>query len=1459
MTDEELADAVAARRVDFILTHPYQYIELRSRFGLPNVLATLATRGPGGTPVTSLGGVILARSDREDIRSLADLRGQRIAVPTRGQTGGFLAQAYELYLAGAPLREDSDVVEVGDHDRVVEHLLAGEADVGFVRTGVIEDLMARGLLAADALKVINRQRLGAYPFASSTRLYPEWPAVALRHVDLHTVGAIIAALHELPADSPAARAAGIAGFAPPADYRPVESALEELRLPPFDHPPSYTWRDLWREHWIGISLAGAALLNVLVLYVLLLIRTGMLARQRVELRAAGERQRNTIEILQTLAELGANLTRVGASRRDAAIHGMLSTAGGLLGVDRAWLFQLDEITRRFDCTHQWRSDGAGPDSEQSRGLSVDEMRWWSGQLSAFGVVLVDEVSALTDEPDTLRQLLVAQNVRSVCALALLRGEHNPGFLAFGTVDRGYPWTREALLPYQTLATTLGNALRRWRAESDLADSQRFLYTLFESIPTPIFYKDTDGQYLGVNRGFEEFFGARREQIISKSTREVAPPELAEVYVAKDQALFESGGVQRYASQVRNAQGDLRDVVFHKAVFEDAAGRTIGLIGTVLDVTDSKRLERSLLLRNRRDEALLTLPRYVEELDEWTFMQRSQEVAEDLTESRIAFIHFVDEDAGSIELVNWSRRTLEDYCEAAFDRHYPIKSAGIWADAVRTRGPVICNDYDAYEPKQGLPEGHAALDRFLSVPVIEGNKVVMLAGVGNKPQDYDGTDVETLQLIANEIWRLLQRRRAQEQLELTASVFGHAREGIMVAEADGTILQVNDAYCDITGYTREELIGQNPRILRSGAHGAAFYRELWQTLDREGTWRGEIVNRRKDGEHTEVLLTISKVVNPDGSIRQFVALYSDITALKQYQRRLERIAHYDPLTELPNRVLVAIRIRQAMADSDRRRLRLALLYLDLDGFKEVNDTLGHDRGDEVLRVLSARMRGVLGKEQTLGRLGGDEFAVVLPRLSAEPYLPEEVQRLLDAVVQPIILDGKPYRVSASIGVTFYPQSEHADEDLLLRQADHAMYEAKQAGRSRYVVFDEQRELVKAGHRQMQEEISLGLSRDEFSFELQPKVNMRSGEVVGAECLVRWQHPHRGRLAPGEFLHHANELPLISALGEQAVRTALEQLTRWRGQGRDLTLSVNLDAQHIQQDGFVDWLAAELARYPELRPGSLVLEVLESSAMEDLSLVARVIEGCSDLGVEFSLDDFGTGYASLTYLRSLPAQEIKIDQSFVRYCLLNPDDLAILEGVLGLATAFQRRVTAEGVESIEHGELLLALGCELAQGYAIARPMHPLAFSKWAETWQPPARWRNACMLHRDELPVLFASVQYRAWIDDLERCLAVPELVPPPDEPDCRFGRWLHGDGQRLYRQMEAFDELAPLHAKAHEIGRELLALAASGRENEANARLPELHALRDQLLGALNQLLDRRPDSVPDPKALGARSRRFDA
>ena len=486
---------------------------------------------------------------------------------------------------------------------------------------------------------------------------------------------------------------------------------------------------------------------------------------------------------------------------------------------------------------------------------------------------------------------------------------------------------------------------------------------------------------------------------------------------------------------------------------------------------------------------------------------------------------------------------------------------------------------------------------------------------------------------------------------------------------------------------------------------------------------ELRARTKDGGWRWIL-TRGGVVqrDPDGKPLMMSGTHTDITRAKAHASELEHAAHYDVLTGLPNRRLLSDRLQQTILRADRHGWQSAVCVLDLDDFKQLNERHGREVGDRFLQALAGSIKAVLRGEDTLARLGGDEFVVLLSALGSAEDGAQVLDRILDTLRQPIQVGEHRLSTTASIGVSLYP-ADPVDPDTLLRHADQAMLLAKQGGKNRYQLFDPEIDRLAQHRLEQLQRLESALAQDEFTLFYQPKVDLVTGQVIGAEALIRWRHPERGLLAPGEFLPYLHGSDLERPLGEWVIGTALRQIEAWAAAGLEMPISVNVSAHHLMQPDFHDRLALTLGCCPGVKPSSLELEVLETAAIADMRQAVDTLHRCIALGVGFSLDDFGTGYSSLTYLRQLPVKTLKIDQSFVRDMLTDQDDLGIVQGVIQLAAAFHRRVIAEGVETMEHGAALRALGCHLVQGYGIARPMPAADLPGWCLGWARDGFWRR----------------------------------------------------------------------------------------------------------------------------------------
>jgi diguanylate cyclase (GGDEF)-like protein len=569
---------------------------------------------------------------------------------------------------------------------------------------------------------------------------------------------------------------------------------------------------------------------------------------------------------------------------------------------------------------------------------------------------------------------------------------------------------------------------------------------------------------------------------------------------------------------------------------------------------------------------------------------------------------------------------------------------------------------------------------------------------------------------------------------------------------------------------------------------------------------------------------------DGKLICVHGTVQDITVHRQRDQELDRLAHYDALTGLPNRVLLTERLHQAVEQVQRRERWIALACIDLDGFKAVNDRYGRETGDEFLQALATRMQQVLRRGDTIARLGGDEFGVVVHDLQNELAGVPSIVRLLNAVSAPILIGDAVLQTSASIGVAYYKHGQDLNGDQLLRQAGHAMYQAKLLGKNRYHIFDPIQDQAVRGHQETLERIRRAIEKNEFVMYYQPKVDMSLGKVAGVEALIRWRHPEQGLLPATAFLSLIEHNPLCDSLNEWVMGAVLDQMEQWMQMGLDLPVSINIGTRQIRQTDFVDRLAGQLARHPLVSPSKIELEINETIVSQNADRLATLQEGCRQLGVSIALQNFGGGSSSLQDLKQLSGSIFKIDRGFVRDILNDPSERSILEGVLGLAAAFSKRSLAEGVESVEQGLAVLKMGCELAQGYGIAHPMPAEEIPQWIATWQPDPRWAEASSETIEESPLANARTEHVAWLEALEAFIKGESNVPPQlGRHHCKLGAWLDAENLAGRGSQPDFQAIVALHWRIHAQASGILKLKTQNRSEDAFNRLGELSGLLEKM------------------------------
>ncbi|MDH5765981.1 MAG: EAL domain-containing protein, partial [Gammaproteobacteria bacterium] len=552
-------------------------------------------------------------------------------------------------------------------------------------------------------------------------------------------------------------------------------------------------------------------------------------------------------------------------------------------------------------------------------------------------------------------------------------------------------------------------------------------------------------------------------------------------------------------------------------------------------------------------------------------------------------------------------------------------------------------------------------------------------------------------------------RKQQRLKRAAIVFDNTSEGIIITDSDVNIVSVNQAFSNITGYSEAEVIGRNPSLLQSGQHDSMFYEVMWKSIEETGHWRGEIQNRRKNGEIYTELLSVNSFVSDDNNVIQYVGVFTDISNIKETESKLEYLAHHDPLTDLPNRLLCTARLEHELQLAKRNQQVVAVLFLDLDMFKNINDSLGHVFGDRLLREVTSRLSEHVRNKDTIARLGGDEFIIILGGLDDRSYAGHFAENILSQFMKEFVVDDNEIHVGASIGISIYPD-DGKDVETMLRNADTAMYRAKSEGRNNYQFYTSELTSDVSHRLSMEHYLRHALEKNELLIHYQPQYSLLTGGIVAAEALLRWQHPEYGLILPDTFIPIMEETGLIVPIGEWVIDAACKQLASWEQSGcPPLRMAINLSARQFWKPGFASIVHGILMKHG-IDPRRLDLELTESIIMRDNQVTIDTLNDFHKMGVELSIDDFGTGYSSLSYLKRFPINRLKIDKTFVHDIVTDDSDADMINSIVALGHCMNLSVLAEGVETEGQLQFLKKIGCDEVQGYYYSKPLAAEDFLK-----------------------------------------------------------------------------------------------------------------------------------------------------
>ena len=844
------------------------------------------------------------------------------------------------------------------------------------------------------------------------------------------------------------------------------------------------------------------------------------------------------------------------------------------------------------------------------------------------------------------------------------------------------------LPYERLQEALGE-----------------LKATMQALPDLLFELDEDGRFLAVHTGRSDLLALPPDAFLGKTMREVLPSATADVGLEAIAEAKEKGVShgKLYTLNIQDASFFFELSVAPKPHSPHEKARYIFIARDVTQRVESeKRLKKEALF----NAALIDLPQEEASVTVPARLHKALESIVTLTDSGIGFIGLLAHDGSSLLPVALSHPPSNVSAENT--AYWQLHENDIWSKAIRERRPVIFNQPQEIPALAHLPPELGQVHRWLALPIFEGKTLVMVAGIGNKATPYVESDVEFLHLMCYSVWQITHKHETDRELRRFSLATSQSPNPVLITDLDARIEYVNEAFSAVTGYSPSDVMGKNPRILQSGKTPKAIYRDMWDKLASGRAWTGELINRRKNGQEYYEKALIYPIRNEAGVITHYLAHKEDVSDKKSAAERIQYLSEFDQLTGLPNRTLLMEQLQFGLSQARRAVQPMTLLWLNLDLFKDINDTYGHATGDRVLRELAQRLREVTQGQDILARYSGDNFILVRTNIDQLGSI-RLVDQVLEALARPITVQGEDLVLTASIGLALYPNDGTSATDLM-RCAETAMYRVKHDRRNSYSFYAPDMQERSARALQLTNALKLAFSRQELRLVYQPQVSLLDGQVTGAEALIRWRHPQLGDIPPAEFIPLAENAGLGAQVGEWVLQSVLADMKQWLQSGEPVVkVAINLSAAQFSEPQLVEKIRAQLEQ-SGVSPQWLELELTEIAAMKNPTVATQTMAQLSELGLSLSIDDFGTGYSSLSHLKRFDIYKLKIDQSFVRDVVDDPEDQAIVTAIVNMAHSLGMTTLAEGVETLEQLSFLKKQHCDEIQGYLYSYPLEREAFTE-----------------------------------------------------------------------------------------------------------------------------------------------------